>query len=1057
MNVEARVSPANKPQDIQERLSSIRSLLEDRIQLLAYPLPQVALFFSVSDGDRRARVVNVSGPSLDAAWQQGVSQLLSIMGAENIQGRWVRVDWVEIAETTTWARLRSLLGKVKRNYFRFGIALDPAFRHAFTEQELNANAMLYGGNTLTNAVLNEKNFNLYARGRYEDLPSLSFPPNSTIFLFSTKGIFCDEAGGLHLIEGRGLDAGRRALGRLDGGVVLQLLRDSSAYLARQVNADGSFVYGYHACFDRRIEAYNALRHASTTYAMIEAWEVTHDVRLKNAIERALVYLETTLIRSVTLPDGTEAAFLVEADGESKLGGNAVAILALTKYMAVTGLMERRGLAERLACGIRHMQDAKTGAFVHVLQFPDLSIKQRYRTIYYEGEAAFGLMRLYDLTGDRRWLEIVEKAFGHFIAKEHWKHHDHWLGYCVNELTRHRPEERYFRFAIRNIANYLDFVENRITTFPTLLELMMAARQTLSRIAAEPKLHGLLNEIDLAHFERALEKRAHHLLNGHFWPEMAMYYRKPDRIAGSFFIRHHAFRVRIDDVEHYLSGFVAYRSYLKERAAFREVIRQHAALAGHRRPGISKQEVCPDARQWDAAHVAAATGGSWVQLPPEGWTAKGLCTYAPAMQPNDIVVLRGEKDTMGVPLHTLIDRGKPAGSITTDPELASGLEGPVLRVADNMQAVLAMGDYARTRMSGNVLAVTGSAGKTTVVAMLAHALSAWGDVGKSHHNANLPAGVAWNLASIPWDTPHVVLELAIGKMAISARMARPKVAIFTNVLPAHLGERSTVTDIARTKSAIFLGMAPGDTAVLNRDMLEWDTVHDAARRRKLDVVAYGASEECICRLLRYDAANRQAQARIRNREISFRMGAAGYHMALNGLAVLAAVSALGHPLEPAIAQLERFAALPGRGEEIHLSLDGRKLTVIDDAYNANPGSMRAALARLGDHQGARRRVAVLGEMAELGPNAVAYHTELATFMQNRSIDEVHVVGELYADFWEAIPPALRGFHARSRQALRDVLREQLADGDVVLFKGSHSTGMHELVEWLKKSAEDSTAA
>jgi len=211
---------------------------------------------------------------------------------------------------------------------------------------------------------------------------------------------------------------------------------------------------------------------------------------------------------------------------------------------------------------------------------------------------------------------------------------------------------------------------------------------------------------------------------------------------------------------------------------------------------------------------------------------------------------------------------------------------------------------------------------------------------------------------------------------------------------------------------------------------------------------------MCQLLRYDAASRHAHARIRNREVSFLIGAAGSHMALNGLAVLAAISVLGHPLEPAIAQLESFAALPGRGEEIHLLLDGRRLTVIDDAYNANPGSMRAALARLGDHIGGRR-IAVLGEMAELGPGGAAYHTELAAFIQDRSIDEVYVTGDLYSDFWKALSPSSRGLYAESRQALKEILRERLVDGDTVLFKGSHSTGMHELVEWLKNNADRST--
>jgi len=207
-----------------------------------------------------------------------------------------------------------------------------------------------------------------------------------------------------------------------------------------------------------------------------------------------------------------------------------------------------------------MQDSSTGRFDHVLTYPSLAVKEPFRIIYYDGEAAFGLMRLYALTRDPRWLAAVERAFDYFLAHDHWRAHDHWLAYATNELTRHRPRRDYYEFGLRNFADYLDFVRHRITTFPTLLELMMAARQMLDRLAGDPAHAELLARIDPTAFHEALEHRAHYLLNGHFWPELAMFYANPRRIAGSFFIRHHAFRVRIDDVEHYLSGLVAYLNY-----------------------------------------------------------------------------------------------------------------------------------------------------------------------------------------------------------------------------------------------------------------------------------------------------------------------------------------------------------------------------------------------------------------------------------------------------------------------------------------------------------------
>lgn len=551
--------------NLTSKLSLLREKLKRVPALGDRKNASMTLFFSVSDGRRRARVVHAAGHPFEAVWQRALAQLRAAMAQDGLKGAWLRCDWVEGVRQVDVAQLKAMLKATKRNYFRYGLAFDAEMRTAFIEQELNGNAMLYGGNDIPHAVLNEKNFALYARTRFGDGATVDLADGDPVYILATRGLFLDEHGRCHALGESGPNAGRRQIAELTVEETRALVAGGSAFLARQVGPDGRFVYGLHPCFDREVNAYNALRHASTTYAMIESWEVTRSPPLKAAIERALAYLTGTLLRRVpSPPQGVASAFLVEGNGEIKLGGNAVCLLALAKYTEVFGGRDHLALMEELAAGILQMQDANTGGFVHVLNYPDLSVKEPFRIIYYEGEAAFGLMRLYALTRDPRLLDAVERAFAHFIAAKHWQWHDHWLAYCVNELTRYRPQERYYDFGLRNVATYLDFVMERTTTFPTLLELMMAAEEMVRRLQGDAQHGRLLAALDLDKFYRALNMRAHHLLNGHFWPEFAMFFANPARIAGSFFIRHQAFRVRIDDVEHYLSGLVAYLRYLERR-------------------------------------------------------------------------------------------------------------------------------------------------------------------------------------------------------------------------------------------------------------------------------------------------------------------------------------------------------------------------------------------------------------------------------------------------------------------------------------------------------------
>ncbi len=526
---------------------------------------RVIFFLSIGCPKRRADVFQASETLPLKAWRLVKRQALQHY--KESQYDWLKLDIVESEESHSVNDFVKVITETKKNYFRKGISFDKQYRFAFLEQEINGNAIVQIDKQTGRGFIQEKNLKEYAKSHRPLMPKLDLSRIDKIRTFTTRGFFF-EKNRLFPVHNTNLDNGRRKT-PLTIDEVDHLIRESATFLANQVKDTGAFVYGYFSCFDKKIQFYNVLRHASTLYSMLEAYALYPDEVLEKAIKRGLHYLVNHCTRSYTI-QSVNVAYIIDGVGENKeikLGANAAAILALTKFQEVFKQSQYVEITQLLGEGILQMQKPD-GSFNHVLYPENLQVKENFRIIYYDGEAAFALMRLYEQDPQSKWIDAVEFAFQYFIEKKYWKHHDHWLSYCTNELTKYRPRKEYFEFGLKNVLKKLNFIKKRETTYPTFLELTLAGWNMVSRL----REHGweeLLTHKEIQRLEETFHVRAEYQRNGFFYPEVAMYFKKPSRILGSFYIRHHSFRSRIDDTEHYLSGYVAYYKLLKNRSAYRE--------------------------------------------------------------------------------------------------------------------------------------------------------------------------------------------------------------------------------------------------------------------------------------------------------------------------------------------------------------------------------------------------------------------------------------------------------------------------------------------------------
>ena len=382
-------------------------------------------------------------------------------------------------------------------------------------------------------------------------------------------------------------------------------------------------------------------------------------------------------------------------------------------------------------------------------------------------------------------------------------------------------------------------------------------------------------------------------------------------------------------------------------------------------------------------------------------------------------------------------------------------GPLFAVDGTLSAMERLGVAARARSQARIVAVTGSVGKTTVKEMLRAMLSACGATHASAHSYNNHWGVPLTLARMAVSARYGVLEIGMnhaGEIAPLTRMARPHAALVTTIAPVHIEYLGSIEAIADAKAEIFLGVEPGGAAALNRDAPQFERLAEAAVAHGARVLKFGRGADCDARLIEVEAIDggSRVTARVLGRELAFVLGAPGLHMAENALGALLAAEALGANLDACAAALERFSPQQGRGARFSITTPDGPAIIIDESYNANPASMRAALKLLAAAKpGPKgRRIAVIGDMLELGPKAKAMHAELAADLSANRVDLLFGAGPLTRALYDAAPASMRAAWAERSNELTDEVARALRGGDIAMVKGSNGSRMGPLVAALR---------
>jgi UDP-N-acetylmuramoyl-tripeptide--D-alanyl-D-alanine ligase len=470
--------------------------------------------------------------------------------------------------------------------------------------------------------------------------------------------------------------------------------------------------------------------------------------------------------------------------------------------------------------------------------------------------------------------------------------------------------------------------------------------------------------------------------------------------------------------------------------------------------------------WSVAAMAQAMGAARAGPPPSAVT--GISIDSRSLAPGEAFFAIAGENRDG---HDFVAAALAAGAglavVAADKREHFPAQAPLLVVPDVLAALYDLARAARARSGAKFLGVTGSVGKTSTKEALRLALGADGETHASVASYNNHWGVPLSLARCPRSARYAVLEIGMnhaGEITALAALARPHVAIITTIEPVHLEFFGSLKAIADAKAEIFSGLEPGGAAVINRDNPQFARLRAQAQAAGAGrIVSFGEHAKADARLIKSslhpDCST--VQARILGADLTYKLGAPGRHIVHNSLAVLAAACLAGADLALAALALAQLRPAAGRGSRITLETRDGPALLIDESYNANPASMRAALAVLGQAEiGAQgRRIAVIGDMLELGARGAELHRQMLEPVLNHGIDLVFCCGPLMRALWEALPSERQGGYAETSALLEPQVLAAIRPGDTVMVKGSLGSRMGPIVKALERrySRREATAA